>query len=304
MNMKLNALIAVVIVALVLLFSSFYVVSERQMAVVTQFERLVQTEEQAGLHMKVPFIQSVEFFDSRMQRLDVEPELFLTSEKKYLVVDYFVIWRIGDIREFYTSVQGNLSRASSLLDQLVKDSLRNEFVARTVKDVISEDRGSIMNSVTESLQTDAKRYGLDVIGVRLKRVDFSEGIRDRVFDRMRAERERVSKSLRAQGEEKAAIIRAEAMRQAQEIVAEAREKANIMRGQADAEAAKLFAEHYGQDLEFFRFWRSMQNYRNAIRADNTTFLMEPDSEFFNYFKKKDAANDHEIILSDDLLEEY
>lgn len=283
MNTKVKIIIAAVIVALIILINSLYVVNERQVAAVTQFQRLIKTDETAGLKMKVPFIQDVEYFDARMQRLDVDPELFLTNEKKYLIVDYFVIWRIGNVRQFYTSVQGNLDRASNLLDQLVKDGLRSEFVLRSVKEVISEDRGSIMNSVTKSLQEDAKRYGVDIIGVRLKRVDFSDDIRDRVFDRMRAERERVSKSLRAQGREKSAIIRAAAEREAEGILAVAREQSQIMRGEADATAAKLFAEHYGKDLEFYQLWRSMQGYRAGMTGDNATLLVSPDSQFWQYF---------------------
>lgn len=288
MNTKLKIAIAALIVALIVLLNALYVVSERQVAVVTQFQRLVKTDDSAGLKIKVPFLQHVEYFDARMQRLDVEPELFLTNEKKYLIVDYFVIWRIGDVRRFYTSVQGDLSRASSLLDQLVKDGLRSEFVQRSVKEVISEDRGSIMNTVTKSLREDAKRYGVDIIGVRLKRVDFSDDIRDRVFDRMRAERERVSKSLRAQGREKSAVIRAQAEREAEGVLAVAREQAQIMRGKADAEAARLYAEHYSKDAEFYALWRSMQGYRDALGSGNTTLLISPDSHFWRYFHAPDG----------------
>lgn len=292
MNMKFKIIIAAVIVALIILLNSLYVVNERQVAAVTQFQRLIKTDESAGLKIKVPFIQDVEYFDARMQRLDVDPELFLTNEKKYLIVDYFVIWRIGNVRQFYTSVQGNLDRASNLLDQLVKDGLRSEFVLRSVKEVISEDRGSIMNSVTKSLQEDAKRYGVDIIGVRLKRVDFSDDIRDRVFDRMRAERERVSKSLRAQGREKSAVIRAAAEREAEGVLAIAREESQIMRGEADAEAARLFAKHYSKDLEFYQLWRSLQGYRAGMNGSNATLLISPDSQFWQYFHDVGEASDN------------
>lgn len=288
MSKKLNAIVVVLLLVLVVLSSSLYVVNERQMAVITQFERLINTEEKAGLKFKIPFLHQVEYFDSRIQRLDVEPELFLTNEKKYLIVDYFVQWRIGDIREFYTSVQGNFDRASNLLDQLVKDGLRGEFVRRSVKEVISEDRGSIMNSVTKTLQRDAERYGVEIIGVRLKRVDFSDDIRDRVFDRMRAERERVSRSLRAQGREKSSVIRATAEREASIIVAQAREKAAILRGEADAEAARIYADSYGKDLEFYQFWQSMQAYRQSIAQEGNLMIVSPDSEFFRYLPSSQA----------------
>lgn len=281
MTNKLNMMIAVVVVALLLLFNSLYVVNERQIAVITQFERLISTTDKAGIKLKLPFVHQVEFFDARIQRLDVDPELFLTNEKKYLIVDYFVEWRVANMRVFYTSVQGNFSRASNLLDQLVKDGLRGEFVRRSVKEVISEDRGSIMQSVTQSLSQDANRYGVEIVGVRLKRVDFSDDIRDRVFERMRAERERVSKNLRAQGREKSQIIMASADREASELVAKAIEKARIIEGEADAKAAELYAKSYGQDLEFYRFWRSMEAYRNHL-SDNTVMLVEPEGDFFKY----------------------
>ncbi|MDO5091092.1 MAG: protease modulator HflC [Cardiobacteriaceae bacterium] len=290
MSNKANIIIAAIVLALVVLAGSVYVVNERQLAVITQFQRLIDTQEEAGLKFKVPFLHRVEYFDSRIQRLDVEPELFLTNEKKYLIVDYFVVWRIGDIRQFYTSVQGNFSRASSLLDQLVKDGLRGEFVQRSVKEVISEDRGSIMANVTKNLQRDADRYGVEVVGVRLKRVDFSDDIRDRVFDRMRAERERVSRSLRAQGREKSSVIRATAEREAAVIVAQAQEKAAILRGEADAQAAKIYADSYGKDLEFYQFWQSMQAYRESIAQPDNLMIVSPDSEFFRYLPASKAPD--------------
>lgn len=290
MSNKGNILAIILVLALLVLSGSVYVVNERQLAVITQFERLLGTEEKAGFKFKVPFLHKVEYFDSRTQRLDVDPELFLTNEKKYLIVDYFVVWRIGDMRQFYTSVQGNFERASSLLDQLVKDGLRGEFVRRSVKEVISEDRGSIMDTVTRELQRDAERYGVQIIGVRLKRVDFSDDIRDRVFDRMRAERERVSRSLRAQGREKSSVIRATAEREAATIMAQARERSAVLRGEADAEAARIYAESYGKDLEFYQFWQSMQAYRTSMAREDNMMIIEPDSEFFRYLSANQAIS--------------
>jgi len=213
MNHRTNALLAAIMVALIILASSAYIINERQIAVVTQFSRLISTDDEAGLKFKVPFVQNVEFFDARIQRLDVEPERFMTNEKKWLIVDYFVEWRINDIRTFYTSVQGNFDQASRLLDNMVKENLRGEFVQRSVKEAISQDRGTIMDAASKRISSQAEaRYGIEVLGVRLKRVDFSDEIRDRVFDRMRAERERVSKDFRARGQEKSSVIRATAER--------------------------------------------------------------------------------------------
>lgn len=282
MNHKLNAMIVMGAIVLFVLGTSVYVVSERKVAVVTQFSRLISTQNQAGLRFKVPFVQHVEYFDKRIQRLNVEPELFLTNEKKYLIVDYYVEWRIGNVQRFYTSVQGSNERASRLLDQLVKDGLRGEFVRRSVSEVISEDRNSIMDSVTEQLGKDAERYGVKIVGVRLKRVDFSDDIRDRVFDRMRAERERVSKSLRAQGQEKSQVIRATANREAAEILARAGAQAEIIRGQADAAAAKVYANTYGKDLEFYGFKRSMEAYRNGFSQGRDVLVLSRANPFLRY----------------------
>ncbi|SUO93385.1 Modulator of FtsH protease HflC [Suttonella ornithocola] len=281
----------IIVVALVLFFlaGSLYVLNERQVAVVTQFSRLVKTEENAGLKFKVPFLQQVEFFDKRIQRLNVDPELFLTNEKKYLIVDYYVEWRIGDIRRFYTSVQGNFQRASSLLDQLVKEGMRGEFARRSVSEVISEDRNSIMDTVTAEIGRDSARYGVEIIGVRLKRVDFSDDIRDRVFDRMRAERERVSKNLRAQGREKSQVIRANAEREAAEILAKANAESQVIRGRADAKAADIYAAAYGKDIEFYDFWRSMSAYKEGFKHNGDVLVVSPDDPFLKYFGKGDAV---------------
>lgn len=286
MNNRLNLFIAVLVAALFLGLNTLYVVSERQLAVVTQFQRLVSTQESAGLKVKMPFLQRVEYFDARLQRLDVEPEMFMTNEKKWLLVDYFVEWRIKDLRTFYTSVQGSLDRAGSLLDQLVKEGLRGEFVKYTVKETLVEGRGSIMDSIAKQLQGEAlRRYGIEIVDVRLKRIDFSDDIRDHVFERMRAERERVSKSLRAQGEEKSQVIRANAEREAAETLAQAQQEAQIVRGEADAEAAKLYAEGYGQDLEFYQFWRSMNAYGQSLSSgEKNTLIVAPDSQFFRYLR--------------------
>lgn len=279
---KLNAAIAAVLVLFILIGSSAYIINERQIAVITQFSRLINTDAQAGLKFKIPFIQHVEFFDARIQSINAEPERFLTSEKKSLIVDYFVEWRIKDIRTFYTSVQGNFQQAGTLLDNMVKESLRGEFVQRTVKEAISEERGAIMTDATERLSAKAQeRYGIEVLGVRLKRVDFSDENRDQVFARMRAERERVSKDFRARGREKADIIRATAEREASELLAGARQKADIMRGKADAQAAEQYAASYGRDIEFYRYWQSLNAYRNTLKG--STLILSPDSQFFRYF---------------------
>lgn len=270
---------------------SMYIVNERELAVVTQFSRLVETQDSAGLKFKLPLVQQVELFDKRIQRLDIDPELFLTNEKKYLIVDYYVEWKIGNVQQFYTSVQGNISRASSLLDQLVKDGLRGEFALRSVSDVISEGRNTMMDTLSKELSADAnRRYGIEIIGVRLKRVDFSDDIRDRVFDRMRAERDRVSASLRAQGQEKSQVIRATADREAAEIIAKAEAQSQILRGEADAKAAEIFAKAYGKDLEFYEFWRSMMAYQKDFAAGDDVLIINSDNPYLKYLQQSPAIS--------------
>lgn len=291
-GLKVIGIPAAILAALV--FSgAFYVVNERQLAVTTQFSRLVGTTESAGLKMKIPFIQHVEFFDKRIQRLNVDPELFLTNEKKYLIVDYYVEWKVGDIRRFYTTTQGNFQRAATLLDQLVKDGLRNEFARRSVSEVISQDRNAIMSHLNNELSKDSERYGVEIVGVRLKRVDFSDDIRDRVFERMRAERERVSRNLRAQGQEKSQGIRANAEREAAEILAKADAEAQVIRGHADAQAAKIYADAYGKDLEFYEFWRSMNAYREGfVGKGNNVLVLDPNNDdFLKYFAPASKADE-------------
>ena len=290
-GLKVIGIPAAILAALV--FSgAFYVVNERQLAVTTQFSRLVGTTESAGLKVKIPFIQHVEFFDKRIQRLNVDPELFLTNEKKYLIVDYYVEWKVGDIRRFYTTTQGNFQRAATLLDQLVKDGLRNEFARRSVSEVISQDRNAIMSHLNNELSKDSERYGVEIVGVRLKRVDFSDDIRDRVFERMRAERERVSRNLRAQGQEKSQGIRANAEREAAEILAKADAEAQVIRGHADAQAAKIYADAYGRDLEFYEFWRSMNAYREGfVGKGNNVLGRDPNNDFLKYFAPASKADE-------------
>ncbi|ABQ14095.1 protease modulator HflC [Dichelobacter nodosus] len=302
MLQKLHIAAMALILLFILSLSSVYIVNERELAVITQFSRLVNTQEKAGLKFKMPFIQRVEFFDKRIQRLQVDPELFLTQEKKYLIVDYYVEWRINDIRRFYTSVQGDIQRAARLVDQLVKDDLRGEFVRHTVSDIIAE-RGKRtpnetsrapaylgMDDVAQRLNQNSSRYGVEIVGIRLKRVDFSDDIRDRVFDRMRAERERVSKQLRAQGHERAQIIRAEADRQAREIIAKADAQAEITRGKADAKAAEIYAKAYGQDLDFYRFIRSMRAYEEGFKAGDVLLLDKNNAFLQRFFEHRWLEN--------------
>jgi membrane protease subunit HflC len=262
----------------------FYTVDERERAIVFKFGEIIRSDDTPGLRMKLPFINNVRYFDARVQTMDAEPELYLTIEKKGLVVDSFVKWRIIDTTKYFVSVGGQTSTASTRLRQLINDGLKTEFGKRSVNDVISGDRGVIMNVVQENTNREAEKYGLEVIDVRLKRVDLVPEISQSVYDRMEAERGRVAKELRARGAEAAERLRADADRQSQIIVAEAEREAQVKRGEGDAEATRIYAEAYSADAEFFSFYRSLEAYKNTFKNKDAMMVIEPDSEFFKYLK--------------------
>ena len=262
----------------------FYTVDERERAIVFKFGEIIRSDDTPGLRMKLPFINNVRYFDARVQTMDADPELYLTVEKKGLVVDSFVKWRIIDTTKYFVSVGGQTNTASTRLRQLINDGLKTEFGKRSVNDVISGDRGVIMNVVQENTNREAEKYGLEVIDVRLKRVDLVPEISQSVYDRMEAERGRVAKELRARGAEAAERLRADADRQSQIIVAEAEREAQVKRGEGDAEATRIYAEAYSADSEFFSFYRSLEAYKNTFKNKDAMMVIEPDSEFFKYLK--------------------
>jgi membrane protease subunit HflC len=277
--------IAIVLFVLALVASGiFYTVDEREKAIVFKFGEIIRSDDKPGLRVKFPFINNVRYFDARVQTMDADPELYITAEKKGLVVDSFVKWRIIDTTQYFVSVGGLKANASKRLRQLINDGLKTEFAKRTVTEVISGDRGTIMEIVQENTNKNAERFGIEVIDVRLKRVDLVKEISQSVFARMEAERGRVAKDLRARGAEVAERLRADADRQAQIIVAEAERDAQIKRGEGDAEASRIYAEAFNQDAEFFSFYRSLEAYKNTFSDKNTMMVIEPTSEFFKYLK--------------------
>ncbi len=278
-------LIAIILFVLALLASGiFYTVDERERAIVFKFGEIIRADDKPGLRIKIPFINNVRYFDARVQTMDADPELYITVEKKGLVVDSFVKWRIIDTTQSFVSVGGQSSTASKRLRQLVNDGLKTEFGKRSVTDVISGDRDVIMKIVQENTNREAEKYGLEVIDVRLKRVDLVPEISQSVYDRMEAERGRVAKDLRARGAEAAERLRADADRQSQIIVAEAERDAQITRGEGDAEATRIYAEAYSQDEEFFSFYRSLEAYKNTFKNKDAMMVIDPESEFFKYLK--------------------
>ena len=285
-----NMMWTILVVILVSLGSSaVYYVDEREKAIVFQFGEIVRSNDEPGLHFKAPLINNVQFFDARVQTMDSDPELYLTREKKNLVVDSFVKWRITNAADYYTRLGGLASNARNRLAQRVNDALRREFGNRSVQQVISGDRVEIMDVVRQTTNEETASLGIEVLDVRLKRVDLDPDISERVYQRMEAERSRVAKDLRARGAEAAERIRADADRERAIILAEAEQKAQEVKGQGDAEATAIYAEAFDRDREFYRMYRSLNAYRNTFATPDNLLVIEPDSEFFRYFNQASPA---------------
>ena len=265
--------------------SAVYYVDEREKAIVFQFGEIVRSNDEPGFHFKTPLINNVKYFDSRVQTMDSDPELYLTRAKKNLVVDSFVKWRITDAANYYTRLGGLASNARNRLAQRVNDALRREFGNRSVQQVISGDRVEIMDVVRKTTDEEIASLGIEVLDVRLKRVDLDPDISERVYQRMEAERSRVAKDLRARGAEAAERITANADRQRAIILAEAKQKAQEIKGQGDAEATGIYAAAFDRDREFYRLYRSLNAYRTTFSSPDNLLVIKPDSEFFSYFKQ-------------------
>ena len=276
-------ILAVIVVAIG--SSTVYYVDEREKAIVFQFGEIVRSNDEPGIHFKAPLINNVKFFDARVQTMDSDPELYLTREKKNLVVDSFVKWRITNAADYYTRLGGLVSNARNRLAQRVNDALRSEFGNRSVQQVISGDRVEIMDVVRQLTNEETASLGIEVLDVRLKRVDLDPDISERVYQRMEAERSRVAKDLRARGAEAAERIRADADRDRAIILAEARQAAQEVKGQGDAQATAIYADAFTRDREFYRMYRSLNAYRNTFATPDNLLVIEPDSEFFRYFNQ-------------------
>jgi modulator of FtsH protease HflC len=248
----------------------------------------VQTE--PGLYFLVPILQNVRLFDTRIQTLESrDPERFLTSENRNVLVDSFVKWRVVDVRQYYISVRGDPLGAESRISQTVNDALRAEFARRTVHDVVSGERDKIMSTVAEKVDQDVRRIGVAIVDVRLKRVDFVPEISSDVYRRMESERKRAANQERAQGQAEGERIKAEADRQKQVIVAEAYRDAQKIRGEGDAQASRIYAEAFQRNPEFYSFYRSMEAYRQSLRSKGDVMVLDPSSEFFKYLKNPGAG---------------
>jgi membrane protease subunit HflC len=278
----------IVVLALVVLVTgafSMYQVAEWERAILFRLGEIVRTDIKPGLHFKFPFINNVRKFDGRILTLDVEPERFLTVEKKNVIVDSFVMWRIADAKRFYTAVLGDERNARQRLEQIVKDGMRGQFSKRTVNQVVSEERDTITKDLTIAASAQAEQIGIEIVDVRVKRVDLPSEVSNSVYRRMQAERSRVAKEFRSQGAELAEKIRADADRKRQVIIAEAYREAEQTRGQGDAKAADIYAQAFNKDRDFYTFFRSLRAYQESFDGTNDLMLLAPDGEFFEYFNQ-------------------
>lgn len=290
MKEKLPLLLGSIILAIVLASTSLFTVDQRQYAIVFQLGEVRTVIEQPGLHFKWPLVQNVRHFDRRILTLDsADPERFITSEKKNVLVDLFVKWRITDVKQYYISVGGNERLAETRLLQTVNAGLREEFGRRTVHEVVSGERDQIMEDMRSKANVDAVKIGVEIVDVRLKRVDLPSEVSESVYRRMEAERKRVANELRSRGSAEAEKIRADADRQREIIVAEAYREAQKIKGEGDAQAAAIYGSAFGANPEFYAFYRSMDAYQKSFRSKSDVLVVEPNSDFFRYLKNGSKA---------------
>jgi len=290
MKLGLGALLAIVLALIVIASMSLFTVDQRERAIVFQLGEIKEIIEQPGLNVKLPLVQNVRFFDRRILTLDTpDAERFITSEKKNVLVDSFLMWRIADVRQYYVSVRGDETLAQTRLQQRVNAALREEFGKRTVHDVVSGERDTIMKVVREKVDEDAKEIGVTIVDVRLKRVELPQEVSESVYRRMEAERRAVAAELRSQGFSEAEKIRAEADREREVIVAEAYRDAQRVKGEGDARATAVYARAYSENAEFYAFYRSLEAYRASFRDRSDVLVLEPNNDFFKYLKSPNGA---------------
>jgi len=290
MKRNFGVIVGGVIALLMVLGMSMFVVDQRQNAIVFRLGEVVSIKKDPGLYFKVPLLDNVRYFDVRILTIDTaEPERFLTSEKKNVLVDLFVKWRITDVRSYFTSVGGDEMRAQTRLLQTINDGLRAEFGNRTVHDVVSGERDKIMELMRNKANEDASKIGVEVLDVRLKRVDLPQEVSESVYRRMEAERKRVANELRSTGSAESEKIRADADKQKEVILAEAYRDAQRIKGEGYAKASAIYAKAYEINPEFYAFYRSLEAYRASFKNKSDVLVLEPTSDFFKYMKSGGKA---------------
>lgn len=272
-------------IAIFITSGSLFIVNETELAIKFRFGEIVKSDYEPGWHIKVPLMNNVRKYDSRILTLDARPARYLTKEKKNVLVDFFVKWRINDVEVFYKTMNGSVNTARTRIYTIVNDGLRSEMSSRTVKEVISGERVALMNKTKEIGNVGVTDFGIEIVDVRVKRMDYEQSISESIYRRMVAERTRVAKEFRSKGAEAAERIRADADRQRTVLLAESYRTSQKTRGDGDAQAAATYAKAYNQDREFYSFYRSLNAYRTSFANDNDLLVIQPDSEFFKYFKK-------------------
>lgn len=284
-------LIVLVFLAVALGMSSIFTVSETEYAIRFQLGRIVQVDYAPGLHFKMPFVNNVRKFDRRVLTLDTSAEPMLTSEQKFVEVDSFVKWRITDVSRFYTATQGNYSSALNRLNSVIEDRMRSQIASRTLVQVVSEQRVNTMQDIAQAANKAAEEFGIEIVDVRIKSIELPDDVRESVFRRMAADRQKEANLYRFEGREEAERIRSSADREAQVILAEAQRDGQRLRGEGDAIATATYAKAYSQDQEFYAFYRSLQAYRNSFSGQQDILVLDPKSEFFDYFNRDKAVGD-------------
>lgn len=288
MQNKFYGLLTLVAVVLLGLSMSVFVVHEREQAIKLRFGEIIKADFEPGLHFKVPLINNVIKFSDQILTLDNRPERYLTSERKFVLVDFFVKWRISDVTGFYIATAGDELMASQRLFAIITDSLRKEFARRTIQEVVAGERAELMNEMMARASKVAAELGITIVDIRVKRIDLPDEVSGSVFERMRQERVRIAKQLRAEGAEMSVKIRAEADRERTVMLAEAFRDAQTTRGEGDAIAAAIYSGAYLQNPEFYSFYRSLQAYRQSLGLEQDLLVLKPDSEFFRYLKSADG----------------
>ena len=290
-----NFLVIILAAVFLLVVSSVFIVSEGQRGIVFQFKKIKRDDAgemlilEPGLHFKLPLIEDVKKLDARIQTLDEEPDRFVTSEKKDLMVDSYVKWKIVDFSTFFLRTAGDVENAKVLLKQKVNNGLRTEFGNRTIKEIVSGDRDGIMIKALESASSSREDLGIEVIDVRVKAINLPKEVSSSIYERMRAERTAVAKEHRSQGQEQSEILRATIDAKVTVMLADAQKHAAEIRGEGDALAAKVYADVYSQDPEFYGFVRSLEAYENSFSSKNDIMVVKPDSDFFHYLKENDKS---------------
>jgi membrane protease subunit HflC len=282
-NIKFGFILA--LVAGAVLMMSTFIVHERELAIKFKLGEIVEADYEPGLYFQIPIINNVQKFDSRILTMDTPSERFLTAEKKNVIVNSFAKWRIVDPKTFYTATAGDERQAIARMASIINNELKGQFASKNMREVISGERATIMQVVTDNAGVKIRDLGIELIDVRIKKVELPDNVSNNVYRRMATERQTVAKEFRSRGEEQAKQIRANADRQREEILAEAYRKSEEIRGEGDAGAAKTYADAYSQDPEFYSFYRSMKAYDVSFGNNQDMILLSPDSDFYKYFKK-------------------